>query len=347
MNNKPMEFSVNQIAALLGGTIEGNDEIMIAGLGKIEDATPEQLSFLANPKYEPHIYTTKAGAVMVAKDFEPTGSITTTLIRVEDPYASFTAILEEYHKAVTFSKTGVEEPSFIGENTTVGNEIYRGAFSYIGKNVLIGNNVKIYPNAYIGDGCKIGDNTLIYAGAKIYEGCVIGNGCTIHAGVVLGSDGFGFAPQEDSTYKAIPQMGHVILEDNVSIGANTVVDCATFAGNATIIGKGTKLDNLIQIAHNVIIGKNTVMAAQTGISGSTEIGDNCIFGGQSATVGHIKIANKTTLAAKSAIPKSIKKEGQVLFGYIAYDLKKFLNSYALFKSLPDMNQRLRELEKKA
>ena len=342
-----MEFSVAQIAALLEGKVEGNEKIIISGLGKIEDATPNQLSFLANPKYEQYIYSTKAGAVMVAKDFEPTDIISTTLIKVEDPYASFTAILEEYHKAVTFSKSGVEEPNYIGENSTVGNDIYRGAFSYIGKNVLIGNNVKIYPNTYIGDGCKIGDNTLIYAGAKIYEGCVVGNGCTIHAGAVLGSDGFGFAPKEDGTYKAIPQMGHVILEDNVSIGANTVIDCATFRGDATKIKSGTKLDNLIQIAHNVTIGKNTVMAAQTGISGSTEIGDNCIFGGQSATVGHIKIASRTTLAAKSAIPKSIKKEGETLFGYIAFDHKKFLSSYAVFKTLPDMNQRIRELEKKS
>ncbi len=342
-----MKFSVAQIAALLEGKVEGNEEVIISGLGKIENATPNQLSFLANPKYEQYIYSTKAGAVMVSNDFKPDNSITTTLIKVKDPYASFTTLLEEYHKAVTFSKSGIEEPSYFGEGSSTGNGIYRGAFSYIGKNVTIGENVKIYPNAYIGDDCKIGDNTLIYSGAKIYEGCVIGNSCTIHAGAVLGSDGFGFAPKEDGTYKAIPQMGHVILEDNVSIGANTVIDCATFHGDATKIKNGTKLDNLIQIAHNVTIGKNTVIAAQTGISGSTEIGDNCIFGGQSATVGHIKIANNTTLASKSATSKSIKKEGQVLFGYMAYDIKKFLSSYAIFKTLPDMNQRLRELEKKS
>ena len=342
-----MKFSVTQIAELLGGEIIGDGEILISGLGKIEDASSEQLSFLANPKYEQYIYSTKAGAVMVSKAFEPASPISTTLIKVDNPYASFTALLEEYHKAMTFSKSGIEEPSFIGDNSYTGKDIYRGSFSYIGKNVSIGNNVKIYPNAYIGDNCKIGDNTLIYAGAKLYEGTLVGNGCTIHSGAVLGSDGFGFAPQEDGTYKAIPQMGYVILEDNVSIGANTVIDCATFGGSATKIGKGTKLDNLVQIAHNVIIGNNTVMAAQTGISGSTEIGDNCIFGGQSATVGHIKIANRTTLAAKSAIPKSIKKEGETLFGYIAFDLKKFLSSYAVFKNLPDINKRLNELEKKS
>ncbi len=342
-----MKFSVNQIAALLNGTVEGNDEISISGLAKIEDASAHQLSFLANPKYESYIYSTKAGAVMVAKDFVPSQTISTTLIKVENPYASFTTLLEEYHKAITFSKTGIEKPCFIGEGSTTGNDIYRGAFSYIGKNATIGAHVKIYPNAYIGDNCTIGDNCLIYAGVKIYENSIIGNNCTLHSGAVIGSDGFGFAPQEDSTYKAIPQMGHVILEDNVSIGANTVIDCATFAASATKIGKGTKIDNLVQIAHNVIIGKNTVMAAQAGISGSTEIGDSCIFGGQSSSVGHIKIANKTTVGAKTGIPKSIKKEGEVLFGYIAFDIKKFLSSYAIFKSLPDMYARLRELEKKS
>ncbi len=342
-----MEFSVHQIASLLGGLIEGDKEIMIDGLGKIEDATSNQLSFLANPKYEQFIYSTKAGAVMVANDFKPSSPITTTLIKVDDPYASFTALLEEYHKAITFSKSGIEEPCFIGKESIVGKDGYRGAFSYIGNNVTIGENVKIYPNAYIGDNSTIGDNTLIYAGAKLYKDTVVGNNCTIHSGAVIGSDGFGFAPQEDSSYKAIPQMGHVVLEDNVSIGANTVIDCATFAGSATKIGKGTKLDNLIQIAHNVTIGKNTVIAAQSGISGSTQIGDNCIFGGQSATVGHIKIANNTTVAAKTGIPKTVTKEGQTFFGYIGYDIKKFLSSYAVFKSLPDMNKRLRELEKKS
>ncbi|MCF6360324.1 MAG: UDP-3-O-(3-hydroxymyristoyl)glucosamine N-acyltransferase [Cyclobacteriaceae bacterium] len=341
-----MEFSVNQIAALLNGEVDGNGETIISGLGKIQEANSHQLSFLSNLKYEQHIYTTKAGAIMVSKSFVAEKPISATLIRVEDPYASFTALLEEYHKAVTFSKSGVEEPSYIGENSSVGTDIYRGAFSYIGKNVKIGNNVKIYSNAYVGDNCTVGDNTLIYAGSKLYEGSIIGSNCTIHAGAVIGSDGFGFAPQENGSYKAIPQMGHVILEDNVSIGANTVVDCATFHGDATLIKEGTKLDNLVQIAHNVKVGKNTVMAAQSGISGSTEIGDNCIFGGQSATVGHITIANKTTVAAKTGVPKSIKKEGQTIFGYIGFDIKKFLSSYALFKSLPDINQRLRELEKK-
>jgi UDP-3-O-[3-hydroxymyristoyl] glucosamine N-acyltransferase len=342
-----MEFSVNQIAALLNGMVEGNGELLISGLGKIQDATKDQLSFLANPKYEEYIYQTKAAAVMVASDFIPEKTVSTTMIKVDDPYASFTALMEEYHKAVTFSKSGIEEPSFIGANSTVGEHVYRGAFSYIGKNVEIGENVKIYPNVFIGDNCKVGNNTLIYSGAKLYEGSIVGNNCTIHSGAVLGSDGFGFAPQENGEYKAIPQMGHIILEDNVSIGANTVIDCATFHGDATKIKKGTKLDNLIQIAHNVTIGKNTVMAAQTGISGSTEIGDNCVFGGQSSSVGHIKIANKTTIAAKTGVPKTIEKEGQTLFGYIGFDIKKFLSSYAIFKSLPDMNQRLRELEKKS
>ena len=339
-----MEFSVQQIAALLNGTIVGNATLKISGLGKIQDAEAHQLTFLANPKYEPHIYTTRAGAVMVKNDFTPEKELSTTLIKVEDPYAAFTALLEEYHKAVSFSKSGIEDPCFVGKNATIGSHIYRGAFSYIGHNVTIGNNVKIYPNTYIGDDCHIGDNTLIYAGAKLYAGTIVGNNCVIHSGAVLGSDGFGFAPQSDGSYKAIPQMGHVVLEDNVSIGANTTIDCATFAGDATRIKRGTKLDNLIQIAHNVTVGKNTVIAAQTGISGSTLIGDNCMLGGQSATVGHISVANKTTLAAKSALSKSVKKEGQTLFGYMALDIKQFLSSYAIFKTLPDLSKRLRQLE---
>ncbi|MCB0496070.1 MAG: UDP-3-O-(3-hydroxymyristoyl)glucosamine N-acyltransferase [Cyclobacteriaceae bacterium] len=342
-----MEFSVNQIAQLLNGIVEGDGERKISGLGKIQEALSHQLAFLSNPKYEQFIYTTKAGAVMVRKDFAPENQIETTLIKVEDPYASFTVLLEEYHKAVTYSKSGVEEPCFLGENSTVGDDVYRGAFSYIGKNVTIGKNVKIYPNAYIGSNCKVGDNSIIYAGAKLYEGTIIGNNCTIHSGAVLGSDGFGFAPQQDGTYKAIPQMGHVVLEDNVSIGANTVIDCATFQGDATTIKNGTKLDNLIQIAHNVTIGKNTVIAAQTGISGSTEVGDNCVFAGQVGVVGHIKIANKTTIGAKAGIPKSNKKEGEVLFGEIAFDIKDYMKCYAIFKKLPDINNRLRELEKKS
>lgn len=340
-----MEFSVNQIAGLLGGVIEGDGEVIISGLGKIQEAQSHQLSFLSNPKYEHFIYSTNAGAVMVSKDFKPENSINTTLIRVDDPYASFTVLLEEYHKAVTYSKSGVEEPSFIGENSSFGSNVYRGAFSYIGKNVIIGNNVKIYPNVYVGDDCTLGDNTIIYAGAKLYAGTIIGKNCTIHSGAVLGSDGFGFAPQEDGSYKAIPQMGHVVLEDNVSIGANTVLDCATFHGDATTIKEGTKLDNLIQVAHNVTIGKNTVIAAQTGISGSTEVGDSCVIAGQVGIVGHISIANKTTMGAKAGISKSIKEEGEVLFGSPAFDLKKYLSSYAVFKTLPDLNRRLRELEK--
>lgn len=342
-----MEFSINQIAGLLNGVVEGDGERTISGLGKIQDAQSNQLSFLANPKYEQYIYTTNAGAVMVNKDFTPENPIATTLIRVDDPYASFTVLLEEYHKAITYSKSGIEEPAYIGEGSKVGGEVYRGAFSYIGKNVTIGNNTKIYPNAYIGDHCQVGDNTIIYAGAKLYEGTIVGNNCTIHSGAVLGSDGFGFAPQEDGTYKTIPQMGHVILEDNVSIGANTSIDCATFHGDATTIKKGAKLDNQIQIAHNVTIGKNTVIAAQTGISGSTEVGDNCIFAGQVGVVGHISIADKTTLAAKAGISRSIKNEGEVLFGSPAFDVKKYMSSYAVFKTLPDINRRLRELEKKS
>ncbi len=247
---------------------------------------------------------------------------------------------------ITFQKSGVEQPSFIGEQTVCGNNLYRGAFSYIGNNVKIGDNVKVYPNAYIGDNSVIGNNTIIHVGVKIYPGTRIGSGCVIHAGTVLGSDGFGFAPQEDGTYKTIPQLGNVIVEDNVTIGANTVIDCATLMGDSTVIRKGVKLDNLIQIAHNVEIGKNTVIAAQAGISGSTKVGENCMLAGQVGIAGHLVIANNTSVGAQAGISKSVKEEGQRLLGYPVFDIKEYFRSYAVFKRLPDLNDRLRDLEKK-
>ncbi|HYC84820.1 MAG TPA: UDP-3-O-(3-hydroxymyristoyl)glucosamine N-acyltransferase [Chryseosolibacter sp.] len=340
-----MEFSINQVAALLGGEVKGDGNARINMLAKIQDAKQGQIAFLSNPKYEQYIYTTKASAVIVKKDFQPKKEIESTLILVEDPYTSFTALLEEYHKLVTYQKVGVEQPSFIGENSTVGANIYRGAFSYVGNNVRIGSNVKIYPNVYIGDDSVVGDNTILHAGVKLYSGTRVGNNCVIHSGTVIGSDGFGFAPQEDGTYKTIPQLGNVIIEDNVAIGANTVIDCATLFGDSTIIHQGVKLDNLIQIAHNVEIGRNTVIAAQTGISGSTKIGENCIFGGQVGVAGHIVIANKTGVGAQSGVGKNT-KEGHRYNGSPAIDLKDWFQSYAIFKKLPDMSQRLKELEAK-
>ena len=341
-----MEFSVEQIATILNGTIEGNGELMVNTFGKIQDADKGALSFLANDKYEQYLYTSNATAIIVSDELKLTNPIKPALIRVGDPYASFSTLLEFYEKAKQSQKIGIEEPSFIHENSSVGSECYIGAFAYIGNNSEIGNNVKIYPHAYIGENCSIADNTIIYSGAKLYEGTKVGSGCIIHSGAVLGSDGFGWAPQKDGSYKAIPQLGHVELEDNVSIGANTTIDCATFPNSATQVKEGSKIDNLIMLAHNVVVGKHTVIAAQTGVSGSTEIGDNCIIAGQVGIIGHIKIANKTTIGAQSGVSKSVKKEGEVLFGYPAYDIKGYLNSYAVFKKLPEINRRLSELEKK-
>jgi UDP-3-O-[3-hydroxymyristoyl] glucosamine N-acyltransferase len=341
-----MEFTINQIAAMLGGQVQGDGNEKISMLAKIQDAKKGQLAFLSNPKYEQYIYTTQASVVIVKKDFVPRKEITTNLLLVDDPYSSFTALLEEYHKMINFQKTGVEQPSYIGENSVTGNNIYRGAFSYIGSNVKIGDNVKIHPHAYIGDDVVVGNHSIIHAGVKIYSGTRIGNNCVIHSGAVLGSDGFGFAPQEDGTYKTIPQLGNVILEDNITIGANTVIDCATLFGDSTIIHQGVKLDNLIQIAHNVEIGKNTVIAAQAGVSGSTKIGENCVLAGQVGVAGHLIIANNTSFGAQSGISKSIKDEGMKMIGYPAFDVKEYFKSYAVFKKLPDLNERLRELEKK-
>lgn len=340
-----MEFTINQVALMLGGEVKGNGGDKINMLAKIQDAKKGQIAFLSNPKYEQYIYTTKASAVIVKKDFQPKKEIESTLILVEDPYTSFTALLEEYHKMITFQKVGVEQPSFISENSTVGNNVYRGAFSYIGSNCKIGNNVKIHPQVYIGDDVVIGDNTVLHPGVKIYTGARIGRHCVIHSNTVIGSDGFGFAPQGDGTYKTIPQLGNVVLEDNVAIGANTVIDCATLFGDSTIVRNGVKLDNLIQIAHNVEIGKNTVIAAQTGVSGSTRIGENCVIGGQVGIAGHIIVANQTSIGAQSGIAKST-EEGKKYNGTPAYDLRQWFQSYAVFKNLPTIHYKVKELEKK-
>lgn len=341
-----MEFTIKQVAAMLGGEIQGDGNAKINMLAKIQDAKPGQLAFLANPKYESFIYTTQATAVIVGKTFQPKKEINATLIVVENPYSSFTQLLEEYHKIVTFQKSGVEQPSFIGEKSNTGKNVYRGAFSYIGNGCEIGDNVKIYPHVYVGDNVVIGNNTILHANVKLYSGTRVGNNCEIHSGTVIGSDGFGFAPQPDGSYKAIPQMGNVILEDNVAIGANSVIDCATMLGDSTIIHQGVKLDNLIQIAHNVEIGKNTVIAAQTGVSGSAKIGENCVIAGQVGVAGHITIANKTSVGGKAGVSKTIKEEGNKLMGTFGFDVKEYFQSYAVFKKLPAMDDRLRELEKK-
>jgi len=340
-----MDFSITQIAAMLGGEVKGEGGEKINMLAKIQDAKKGQLAFLSNPKYEQFIYTTQASAVIVKKDFQAKKNITATLILVDDPYNSFTQLLEEYHKLISFQKIGIEEPSFFGDKSTVGKNIYRGAFSYIGHNVKIGDNVKIYPQVYIGDNTIIGNDTILHANVKVYADTRIGNNCVLHSGAVIGSDGFGFAPQADGTFKTIPQLGNVLIEDNVTIGANTVIDCATMFGDSTIIRQGVKLDNLIQIAHNVEVGKNTVIAAQTGISGSTKVGENVMIAGQVGIAGHLIIADRTQIGAQAGIAKSVKEEGQQILGYPAIDIKDYFRSYAIFKKLPDLNDRIRQLEK--
>lgn len=338
-----IEFSVDDIAKLLDAEVQGDDSVKISQLSTIEDAQPGSLSFLSNPKYESFIYDTKASAVIVNKDFRPRKSLKTTLLKVKDPYSGFTALLEEYHKLLNLQKTGVEEPSFIGPDTKTGDNIYRGAFSYIGADCEIGRNVKIYPQAYIGDKVKIGDDTVIHSGVKIYPETEIGARCVIHSGAVIGSDGFGFAPQPDGSYKAIPQMGNVIIGNDVSIGANTTIDCATL--NATIIKNGVKLDNLIQVAHNAEIGENTVIAAQSGISGSTKVGKGCVIAGQVGIIGHLKIGNNVKIAAQSGVGKSL-KDNDIEMGSPSFDRKKYLRTYAVFKKLPDLMERINDLEKK-
>ena len=339
-----MEFKVSQIAHILNGEVQGDENISINKLGSIEDAGEGSISFLSNPKYESFIYTTQASVVIVKKDFVPKETLATTIILVEDPYLSFTALLEEYHKVMSFQKVGIEEPSFIGENSICGDNIFRGAFSYIGSNVSIGDNCKIHPHAYVGDNVTIGDNTILYPGVKIYANCKVGSYCVMHSGAVLGSDGFGFAPQKDGTYKTIPQVGNVVVEDHVDIGANTTVDCATF--ESTIIKSGVKLDNLVQIAHNVEVGNNTVIAAQAGISGSTTIGKNCIIAGQAGIVGHITVGDKITLAAQSGLSKSVDKEGAVFLGSPGFEIADYRKSYVIFRRLPDLMNRIKELEQK-
>lgn len=338
-----MEFTVNQIAALINGTVEGNGEQKIQTIAPIEDGKQGSISFLSNPKYEPHLYSTSASAVIVNKDIKLSKKISTTLIRVEDSYTSFTLLLEEYQKMMSFQKKGIEQPSFISESAIYGENLFLGAFAYIGKNVKIGSNVKIHPQSYIGDNTVIGDNTIIHAGVKIYPDTKIGSHCVLHSGVVIGSDGFGFAPQEDGTYKSIPQVGNVIIEDHVDIGANTVVDCATF--NSTVIKKGVKLDNLIQVGHNAEVGENTVIAGQSGIAGSTKVGKNCIIGGQVGIAGHLHIADKTRIQAQSGINKN-SKEGSALFGTPAIDYNNYIRAYSVFRRLPSVLKQIEELEKK-
>lgn len=296
---------------------------------------------MANPKYAPHIYTTKASIVIVNKDFVPEHKIHATLIRVDDAYKAFVKLLEIYNQ-LQRDKKGIESPVYISDTASIGSDCYIGAFAYIGNNVKIGSNVKIYPQVYIGDNVILGDNTTLFAGAKIYSDCIIGKDCTIHTGCVIGADGFGFAPNSENNYEKVPQIGNVIIEDHVEIGANTTVDRATLG--STVIRKGVKLDNLIQIAHNVDIGENTVIAAQTGIAGSTKIGKDCMIGGQVGIVGHITIADKVKIAAQSGIGGNILNEGEIVQGSPAFNIGEYKRTYVVFRKLPELEKRVKELE---
>jgi len=338
-----MEFTARQIAEIINGTVEGNPEITVSKLSKIEDGEKGSLSFLANPKYSSFIYSTNASIIIVSDDFVPENKITNTLIRVKDPYSAFAQLLEVYNQ-IKAKKPGVSEKAHISEGAVIGESAYIGEFACIGKGVKLGNGAKIYPFAYLGDNVIIGDNCTIYPGVKVYDDCIIGNDCTLHGGVIIGSDGFGFAPQDDKNFTKVPQTGNVILEDNVEIGSNTTIDRATLG--STIIRKGVKLDNLIQVAHNVEIGENTVIAAQSGISGSTKIGRNCMIGGQVGIIGHLTIADNVMIAAQSGIGSSIKEEGKIVQGSPSFDIKDYRKSYIHFRNLNKLVARIEELEKR-
>lgn len=337
-----MEFSAIQIATFLSGTVEGDPEVKVYNVAKIEEGAPGMLSFLANPKYSQYLYTTKSSIVLINNDFELQDKVSATLIRVPDAYAAFAQLLGLYQQFMQ-SKTGVSSLSFVSKDATYGEDAYIGEFAFIGERVKIGNRVKIYPQAYIGDDCVIGDDTIIYAGAKLYAQTVVGKSCILHSGCVIGADGFGFAPQEDGSYKKIPQIGNVSIGDNVEIGANTCIDCATMG--STRIHNGVKLDNLIQVAHNVELGDNTAIAAQTGVSGSTKIGNNCIIAGQVGFAGHIHIANNTKIGAQSGVLGNIKKEGEELMGYPAFNVKDFLRMSIHSRNLEKLVKRVEQLEK--
>lgn len=341
-----MEFSAKQIAQIIDGIVEGDENILVSNLSKIEEGTIGTLSFLANPAYTNYIYSTNASIVIVNKSFvlENPVKSSCTLIRVENAYESFAKLLELYNQINT-EKEGVEQPSFVSSNAKIGENCYIGAFAYIGQNVSIGNHVKIYPHVYIGDNCKIGNNTTLFSGVKIYHDCVIGMNCTIHASTVVGSDGFGFAPNnEGHVFTKVPQIGNVIIEDDVEIGSNSSIDRATLG--STILRKGVKLDNLVQIAHNVEIGENTVIAGLSGIAGSTKVGKNCMIGAQVGVAGHLRIANGVKIAGQSGIGSSIDKEGEILQGSPAFNIGEFKRSYVLFRGLPKLNDKVSDLTKK-
>lgn len=337
-----MEFTAGQIAAFLGGTVEGDGDIKVNTFAKIEEAGPGCLTFLANPRYTHYIYTTGASAVLVSNSFEAEGDISAALIRVENPYEALSRLMRMVDQVLNPQPAGIEQPSFVADGVTVPEEAYIGAFAYIGEGVTLGKGVKIYPNVFVGRGCEIGEGTILYPGVKVYPRCKVGKRCIVHAGAVIGADGFGFAPDAEGKYEKIPQMGIVSIGDDVEIGANTTVDRATMG--RTVVGDGTKLDNLIQVAHNCVIGNDTVMAAQVGVAGSTHIGSHCMVGGQVGFAGHITIGDNVQIGAQSGIPNNV-AAGSRLMGYPAVDSREFLRQAALIKRLPSMADELRRIVK--
>lgn len=337
-----MEFTAKQIAEVLNGQVEGDPNVAIKDLSKIEEGKPGTLSFLANPIYTQFIYQTNASIVIVSKDFVAEKKIKSTLIRVDNAYSAFAQLLDIYNQ-INLNKTGISKHAFISKSAVIGKNVYIGEFVFVGENVIIGNNVKIYPQVYLGDNVKVDNDTTLFPGVIVYSDCIVGKECNIHAGVVIGGDGFGFAPEEENNYRKVAQIGNVIIKDNVEIGSATTIDRATLG--STIIGKGVKLDNQIQIAHNVEIGKNTVICSQCGVSGSTMIGENCMIGGQVGFVGHITIADNVKIAAQSGIGSSIKKEGTIVMGSPSFDITDYRKSYVYFRMLPKLVKRIEELEK--
>lgn len=337
-----MQFSAAQIAQIIGGSVEGDAEMIVSSFGKIEEAVSGQLAFLANPKYEEYLYSTNADIIIINEAQVLKEPLKATLIRVPDAYSAFALLLRQYERIQAQQMVGIQEPVYIHATVKKGENIFIGAFAYLGENVVVGDDVKIYPNAYIGNNVQIGRGTVIHPGVKIYHDCIIGQKVVIHAGTVIGGDGFGYAPQADGSFKKVPQMGNVIIEDYVEIGSNTTIDRATIG--STIIKEGAKLDNLLQIAHNVEVGNNTVIAAQSGVSGSTKIGNNVMIGGQVGIVGHLQIADGSKINAQSGVSKSMKTPNQAVTGSPAYDYTAALRSQALIRKLPDLEKRVKELE---
>lgn len=337
-----MQFTAKDIGFMLNGTVEGDPGAAVSSLAKIEEASSGSVSFLANPKYEQYLYSTNASIVIINKDLVLTGQVKPTLIRVDNAYSAFSVLLEKYN-TIKLDKHGIEQPCFIHPSAVTGKNCYIGAFAYIGPNVKLGDNCKVYPGTYIADSVTVGSNVTLFAGVKVYFDCVIGNDVIIHSGAVIGGDGFGFAPNGNGSYSKISQIGNVVIEDDVEIGANTTIDRATLG--STIIRKGVKLDNLIQVAHNAEIGANTVVAAQTGISGSSKIGENCIIGGQVGIVGHISIAKGSQVQAKSGISHSIEQEGKKWAGAPATSYIDNMRSQVVLNRLPELEKRIIELEK--